>query len=127
MNPDPPLPTRLKAGSPGLGQASQTDIERRASELALSDGRDAFTEADLARAEAELAGGTAPPAAPEADPSIEGLTSWDDTPSQAGRRVEPPPLEDENIAEHLIQQGIEEADHDLRVAAAKERTAEGGK
>ena len=121
MNPDPVLPTRLEAASPGLGQANQTDIERRAAELARSDGRESFTDADLARAAAELAGGSAAPAAPETDATLEQVTGWDDPPAQAGRRLDPLPLEDEgSISEQLIQEGIQEADHDLRVAAEDE-------
>ena len=125
MNPDPILPVRLKAGTPGVGHASQADIEQRAAELALSDGRAAFTDADLAKADAELAGGALTPAAPEADPAIERLTAWDDSPQQTGQRVEPSPLEDEaTVAERLIREGIEQADHDLRVTSAEDGTAE---
>ena len=118
MNPDPILPTRLRAGSPGLGQACQADIERRAAELARSDGRNSFTDADLTLAAKELAGGENAPAAQSSDPGIDQVTAWDDPPDQAGRRVAPAAQEDErNIAEHLIQDGLEEADHDIRVAA----------
>jgi hypothetical protein len=55
MTPDP-LPSRLKAATPGLGQASQTDVERRAKELAATDGRADFTETDLQKAAQELDG-----------------------------------------------------------------------
>lgn len=121
MNPEHALPIRLKAGSPGLGEASQIDVERRAAELARSDGRDNFTTADLARAADELAGGSVGPIAPEIDPILEKVTGWDDPPGESGRRVEPVPLEDEGrIDERLIQEGIQEADHDIRVAAAEE-------
>lgn len=121
MNPDSPLPTRLKAGSPGLGAGSESEIEQRAAELALSDGRDAYTDADLARASEELGGGTPDVTAPEVDPTLEQVTAWDDPPEQAGHRVEPIPLDDElNVSEQLIQSGLEEADHDIRVATEEE-------
>ncbi len=125
MNPDPALPVRLKAASPELGQASQAEIERRATELALSDGRDAFTDADLARAAEELAGGSTPTVAPEADPATEEITAWDEPPAQSGHRVPTVPLEDEtSVAEQLVQDGIEEAEHDVRVAAAEDDEAD---
>lgn len=117
MKPDP-LPTRLKAGAPGLGQPNETDIERRAAELAQSDGRDAFTDADLARAAEELSGGTPHSPAPETDANLEELTAWDEPPGQSGGVVEATPLEDEGeVAGDLIGEGIEEADHDTRVEA----------
>ena len=112
------LPTRLKAGSPGLGHANQTDIEQRAAELALSDGRQVVTEADLALAAAELAGGGTSAEAPEADSDLEQVTTWDEAPADTGHLVAKVPLEDEtNVAEQLVEDGLEEADHDIRVAS----------
>ncbi len=121
MDEKPVLPTRLKAGSPGLGEPSTTEIERRALELARSDGRSTFNDADLAHAEAELAGDK--PLAKERE-AVDQVTPWDNPPGEAGRHVKPVPLEDEgNTAEELIQDGIEEADHDTRVAAEDENEA----
>lgn len=118
MNADTPLPTRLRAASPGLGHASQTEIEQRAAELALIDGRNTVSDADLALAAAELAGGGTTAEAPEADSELEQVTTWDEPPTQTGHLVAVPPLEDENnISEQLIDDGLEEADHDTRVAA----------
>ncbi len=118
MNTETLLPTRLKAGSPGLGHASQVEIERRAAELALIDGRSIVSDADMALAAAELAGGGTTAEAPEADADLEQVTAWDEPPMQTGHLVAVPPLEDEsNISEQLIDDGLEEADHDTRVAA----------
>lgn len=118
MNTDTMLPTRLKAGSPGLGHPSQTEIDARAAELALIDGRNTVSDADLAMAAAELAGGGTTAEVPEADAELEEITTWDEPPTQTGHLVAAPPLEDENnISEQLIEDGLEEADHDTRVAA----------
>ena len=104
MEPDPDLPGRLKSSSAGLGEATQTDIERRAAELAQMDGRDAFTDEDLARAAAELGSQTSSEASAGIDPTHR-------------QRV---PLENEtNLGEQLIQQGMTEADHNQRVAASE--------
>jgi hypothetical protein len=120
MNPDAPLPDRLKAGSPGLGEASGTDIESRAVELARIDGRSTTTEADRARAGAELAGSAGGLLPPEAViPAIAELTAWDDPVGQEGCRAGRVPLDDETaIAERLIQDGIDAAEHHRRVSAA---------
>lgn len=124
-NADSILPTRLKAGSVGLGEASAIGMENRAAELAASDGRDGFTDADLAVAARELGGGASTPAAPEADFALEQMTAWDDPLEQAGRRTERAPLEGaENIGERLTEDGLAEADHAIRVSAADDETAE---
>lgn len=124
-NPDPILPQRLKANGRGLGYPSQTEIELRATELAISDGRTQARESDLARAAAELSGGGADFEAPEASREIEELTSWDEPPGQLGRHAGHPLEDDKRIAEQLIESGLEEADHDVRVAA--ERAGKAGK
>ena len=119
MNREPFLPTRLKAGSPGLGEAAQVDIERRAVELAQSDGRDKVTDADIVRAVAELASASAPPGAPEeSTPDLAGVTAWDDPVDQSGHRVETSPSDRERtVAQQLVMDGMEQADHDTRAAA----------
>jgi hypothetical protein len=118
MSADTILPTRLKAGSPGLGQASQVEIEQRAAELALSDGREIVSDADLAVAAAELAGGGTTAEPLEADATLEQPPLWDDPPPQTGHLVATLPIEDESsIAERLVDDGLEEADHDIRAAA----------
>ncbi len=112
-----PIPTRLKAGTPGLGEASQTEIEQRARELAQSDGRPVFSAADLIAARAELGGGIVSVQPPEA-PGLESLFFWDGPLDEAGHRVQHTSEDDEvNIGERLVQAGIEEADHSQRVAA----------
>ena len=128
MDAELPIPDRLEAGSPGLGEASEAEIEQRAIELATADGRDAFTDADLARAAAELAGGAPDTLVPEADaPIVEELESWDEPVEQHGRHVERTELEDEaSVAEQLMEDGLEEADHSQRVAAAEEANEEEG-
>lgn len=118
MNPNNALPIRLKAGSPGLGQASQMEVEQRAAELAVSDGRETISNADLAMAAAELAGGGTTTETVEIDAVLDPTPFWEEPPPQTGHLVATPPLEDEsNIAEQLVEDGLEEADHDSRVAA----------
>jgi hypothetical protein len=104
------LPDRLKATGSGLGEASQTDIDRRAAELAQMDGRASFTDEDLARAAAELG----------SRPGNESETgTWDEAAEDLGKRTHRTPMENEsNIGEQLTEQGMADADHDRRVEAS---------
>lgn len=123
MSADSQLLTRLRAASPGLGQGSRLEIEERAAELALSDGREKVSDADLALAAAELAGGGTTMEVAEAGGAIKSLTAWDNPPLQCGHLEITSSAEEEgnSIAEQLIGNGLEEADHDIRVAAEMER------
>jgi hypothetical protein len=104
------LPDRLKASGSGLGEASQTEVDHRAAELAQMDGRDAFTDEDLNRAAEELGAGR----------GVEGETgTCDEAAEDQGKRAPRTPLEnDSNLGEQLTQQGMADADHDRRVAAS---------
>jgi hypothetical protein len=105
------LPDRLKAAGRGLGEASQTDIERRAAELAQIDGRNASTDQDLARAAAELS--------PTSNDGGHGHEAVGDQ----GKRTERARLEnDSNLGEQLTEQGVAEADHDQRLASTEDET-----
>ena len=115
------LPTRLRASAPGLGQGSQIEVEERAAELAVSDGREKVSDGDLAQAAAELAGGGTTMEPPEAGMAPRSLTVWDELPLQTGHLDHIAAPEDpECIAELLIENGLEEADHDIRVTAELE-------
>jgi len=126
MDPDLPLPNRLKAASRGLGSPSADEVEHRAIELAKIVGHDVFTDADLAQAEAELGGGSDESIAPGEEAAVaEDLQTWDAPVQEAGHRVESVPLEDEaNVPEQLIAEGVDEADHDRRASATEERSKE---
>ncbi|WP_395740881.1 hypothetical protein [Prosthecobacter sp.] len=117
------LPTRLRAAAPCLGQGSQVEVEQRAAELALSDGREKISDGDLAQAAAELAGGGTTLNTPRYDSKVNSLTAWDEPPLQTGHLVNTASSDEEvdNIAEQLIGNGLEEADHDIRVTAELER------
>ena len=56
---------------------------------------------------------------------MEELESWDEPVDQHGRQVDRTELEDEaSVAEQLMEDGLEEADHSQRVAAAEEANEE---
>lgn len=109
---------RIEMGGRGMGEISDEDIRRRALEIARSDGRESVREGDCAAAEAELRGQR--PGAPEVDEVTGDLVEWDEMPDASGHQVSPSRSEDEdNIASELIEEGLEEADHEQRVAASK--------
>ena len=57
--------------------------------------------------------------APEVSEQTENLTEWDDPTDSTGHSVDKIPLEDETLlAEELVDDGIEAADSDQRIAAA---------
>ncbi len=123
MNTTPALPTRLKAGAPGLGYPSQVEVEQRAKELAWSDGRESFTDLDLAHAETELAGGNSRTGAADDEAGFEREPTQEEVWEQSENSVEATPVEEEgNVGEELIEQGLAEADHNSRVVAAEKST-----
>ncbi|CAN5328087.1 hypothetical protein BH23VER1_BH23VER1_35760 [soil metagenome] len=111
---------RIEAGGEGIGTPSHELIEQRAHDLARQDGRDRVRQSDRDEALAELQG-EVERRDPEVPPGDENLTEWNQTPDETGHaapKVEP---EDEaNIAQDLVEEGLDEADQDKRHAAAEE-------
>lgn len=117
------LPGKIAVGADGLGTVSPELVAERALELAKADGRLEPNEADRANAAAELLPhGALVPAPPEVDdPALENLTAWDEPLQARGGEVdEMEPMDEANIAEQLVEEGVSEADHDQRVSASEE-------
>lgn len=110
---------KISVGANGLGTVSPELVEKRALELARIDGRAMPNEADRASAQAELLGPADLDAAPETvDSGTEDLVTWDEPVEASGYRA--PRLmadDDATIGETLIEEGLEEADHNQRVSA----------
>ena len=125
--------TEATSGDPNLmhgvdspGAITPEDIEQRARELAKIEGRTEPNEVDLESAREDLLTIGQRIEAPEtADSFTEDLTAWDESPHATGTHAERFHLEDETPpGELLVEEGIEEADHDRRVSAAEENPAE---
>jgi hypothetical protein len=57
--------------------------------------------------------------APEVNPQTENLTKWDEAPGSTGHKAPTVRPEDENaVGEELVDDGVESADRDQRLAAA---------
>jgi hypothetical protein len=112
---------KISTGAQGLGTVTPEMVEDRAREIALADGRTEANEADRQSAYREVVPDTLEPTAPELDsPELENVTEWDTAPEEKGTAAPTVLPEDEaNIAETLVQEGLEEADHTSRVEAAE--------
>jgi len=105
----------------GAGVPSPEQVEERARELAVIAGRVAsdFTNADVAQARDELLR-SGPPEPADADRAVAEVTVWDEPPGSAGRQaVNRGPQDEANIAQELVEEGLEEALHDEMVEAHK--------
>jgi hypothetical protein len=111
----------------GFGAPSPDEVEKRAREIALIAERDPdeFTDADWDQARRELLGSQASNAPEETDANADVVEEWNVVASSAGHRA--PRIEDEeNLGEHLVEDGIEEAAHDQMVEARKEELDQEG-
>src|SRR5436305_4162782 len=104
---------KILGGTEGIGTVTPQMIEKRAREIARSDGRAKPNDLDRARAREELTGVTSgsekPPTReePGRDWGMPLVSSGEKAPTVR-------PEDDENIPEKLIQEGVEEADRDQR-------------
>ena len=104
--------------SEGIGMVTSQMIEERARELARSDGRAQPNDLDRTRAREELTGATSgsekPPTReePGRDWAMPLVSTGEKAPTVR-------PEDDENIPEKLVQEGVEEADHDQRLSSGQ--------
>ena len=110
---------KILRGSEGLGTVTPQMIEERAREIARSDGRAQPNDLDRTQAREELTGRTAgsekPPTTkePGCDWEMPLVSSGEKAPTMRALKM------NENIPEKLIQQGVDEADHDQRLRSGK--------
>ena len=118
---------KISVHGDGFGAPSPDAIEKRAREIALIAERDPdeFTDADWDQARRELLGWQAPGAPEETADNAEVVEEWNVVASSAGHRA--PRVEDEeNLGEQLVEEGIQEAEHDQMVEARKEELEQEG-
>lgn len=111
------ISTRLS----GLGTVTPNMVEQRAREIALINGRAAeeFNEADLEEARAELTGAIALDEQREEEPAPAVGTLVDIVPGSSGHKNAPKlPSDDQRIAELLVQEGVDEAEHHSMLAGS---------
>jgi hypothetical protein len=114
---------RVERHSSGIGTVTPAMVERRAREIAAIDGRSAreVRDEDRATARAELLGNARPLDAEAPEDSINGARRPDGTPGSTGQHTENiTPKDDQNTIE-LVEEGVEEAEHDQMLAARNKR------
>ena len=105
---------KILRGTEGLGTVTQQMIDQRAHEIARSDGRNLANDLDRCSAREELTGARS---GPEKVPMREEPgRDWEMPLVSTGEKAPTMrPEDDQSIPEELIQEGVEEADHDQRV------------
>jgi hypothetical protein len=120
MNEALPSSGKILRGTEGLGTVTPQMIEERAREIARSDGRLQVNDLDRSRAREDLTGPTSDSEKlptteqPGRDWQMPLVSTGDKAPTVR-------PEDDENIVEKLVQEGIDEADHDQRLSSERNR------
>jgi hypothetical protein len=105
--------SKILRGTEGLGTVTPQMIEERAGEIARADGRTEANDLDRTRAREHLTGSTSRPEPPSTVGEPE--SDWYTPQGSSGTKTPTVrPEDEENIPEKLIQEGVEEADHDQR-------------
>ena len=108
----------------GIAMPDETTLYERARDLARIEGRDEPNANDFQQARKDVLTIGSAPVAPEAG-ELENLTTWDTPLTAAGRAVPERVLDDETtFAEKLVEEGVDEADHEARLRASEEMNEE---
>ena len=115
-----PISGKILRGSEGLGTVTPKMIEERAREIARTDGRLQVNDLDRTRAREDLTG---PTSGSEKHPTTEEPgRDWQMPLVSTGEKAPTVrPEDDENIVEKLVQEGVDEADHDQRFSSERNR------
>jgi hypothetical protein len=122
---------RISEGFKGVGTISPEMVRQRARELAEIDGRpaDEFTENDWLEAKRELLHPHREIISEDpADEAVENLKQWDMAPGTTGTHKEADLGEEASSTEQLVEEGVNEAEHEQFVEARKlerEKESEG--
>ena len=120
MNEAQPPSGKILRGTEGLGTVTSQMIEERAREIACSDGRSQPNDLDRTRAREDLIGFTS--GSEKVPTREEPGHDWQMPLVSTGEKAPTVrPEDDENIPQKLIQEGIEEADHDQRLNSERDR------
>src|SRR5215471_14239920 len=111
---------KIVRGTEGVGTMTPQMIEERAREIAHSDGRAQANDLDRTGAREQLIGPTSDSAKPPT--REEPGRDWQMPLVSTGEKAPTLRPEDEqNIPEKLIEEGLEEADHDQRLSSGETR------
>src|SRR5438105_3259233 len=114
---------KLSAKGRGLGTVTEEMVRKRARELAVINGRDEnqMLDSDLAQARRELTGEEKLTPKPTAAEQLPEESRWQPVPESTGREApKVAPADEQTVAEELVEEGVEEAEHDQMIKAARE-------
>ena len=115
-----PTSGKILRGTEGMGTVTPQMIEERAREIARSDGRAQPNDLDRTRAREELTGATSD--SEKLPTREEPGRDWQMPLVSTGEKAPTVrPEDDENIPEKLVQEGVEEADHDQRLSSERNK------
>jgi hypothetical protein len=110
---DKPESAKILRGTEGLGTVTTQMVEERAREIARGDGRSETNDRDRTRAREDLTGTAS--SSEQLSTVGEPDRDWYTPRGSSGEKAPTVrPEDEENIPEKLIQEGVEEADHDQR-------------
>ena len=126
MNTNPLTKGVLMENFVGIGTVTPEMVEKRAVELALINGRAAteVSQTDLEQAKRELTGESDLDPGEAALESVPESERWDPVPGSTGHQA-PKSIEDDeddegrSIGEQLVSEGVNEAEHDQMLKAAR--------
>lgn len=120
-----PTPAKIIQHSEGLGTPTAEMVRKRAQELARINGHEEFNEDDWREAKRELHGGHQPNDTNGNMDMATAISEHDMIVSSLGHHVENVGLEDQdNMAEELIAEGMDEAVHEQMLASRREEAQE---
>ena len=121
MNTTRPPYAKIVVHANGMGVPSPEMVRQRALELARIDGRTEFNEQDWQRAKQELHGGHQNSWDDEEDRMPESISGRDMTATDTGHHIENLRGGEDNMAEELVAEGMDEAVHDQMLEATRNR------
>jgi len=105
----------------GIGTVTREMVLKRARELALINGRDRVLDSDFAQAKRELTKEEDLPPEPDAMEKLTEDERWEPVPESVGKEAPKVPASDEQMfAEKLVEEGVEDAEHDQMKRATRE-------
>ena len=107
----------------GIGTVTREAVVERAREIALINGRgpNHYTPDDFAQAKRELTGADIVAESQDDADATSELTAWDEPPTESGvPAAKVSPQDEQSYAEELVEEGIEEAEHDQMVEGARQ-------
>jgi len=105
----------------GLGTVTREMVSKRARELALISGREQVLDSDFAQAKRVLTREEDLPPEPNAAENLTEDQRWEPVAESAGKEAPKVPAPDEQtFAEKLVEEGVEDAEHDQMTRATRE-------